>query len=83
MLNSERTLLKFKVGDKVHVLPQWPTSMHYCIRAVITDVDDCYHLKAFLQDLPGVWMFNIYDKDLIPRINKKRIPTPKERMYKT
>lgn len=72
---------KFKVGDKVHVVPLTPTTMPYCIRAVVTEVDAegrGYFLRAFSSDLPGIYMFNIWDKDLELRVGKARKPTPPE-----
>lgn len=72
---------KFKVGDKVHVVPLTPTFSKYCIRAVVTEANDDgfgYRLRAFKKDLPGIYMFNIWDKDLQPRSGNVRIPTPND-----
>lgn len=71
---------KFKVGDKVYVVPTSETPCDTCIRAVVTEVSTDgwgYHLRAFKSDLPGIYMFNIWDKDLVPRKNKTALPTPK------
>lgn len=76
------TTKNFKVGDKVHVVPREFTPYEYCIRAVVVSINDCYHLKAFLQDLPGVWMFNIWDGDLVLREGKGRRPAPPELLIK-
>lgn len=69
-----KTNTKFKVGDKVYVYPGKYSSFKFYIRATITDIDNTlyggYFLKAFEKDLPGIWMFNIYDRDLIIRYNK-------------
>jgi hypothetical protein len=69
---------KFKVGDKVYVGSDSPNSVfkNY-IRATITEIDKGkwgYHLRAFKQDLPGIYMFNIWDKDLLPRTDKANKP---------
>lgn len=72
---------KFKVGDKVHVVPTTPTTMEYCIRAVVLEVDgtlEGYFLRAFLKDLPGIFIAFKWDKDLEPRVGKARKPTPPE-----
>ena len=68
------TTNKFKVGDKVYVVPSEPTVFKNCIRATVTETGDPkwgYHLRAFEQDLPGIYMFNIWDKDLLYRTSKK------------
>lgn len=75
-----QTTNKFKVGDKVYVNPgRFCTCKNY-IRATITEVtsDWGYHLRTFVQDLPGLFMFNIWDKDLLPRTNKKNKPLSEE-----
>lgn len=75
------TTTKFKVGDKVYVVPLTHTTMRTCIRAVVTEVGDDgwgYHLRAWECDLPGIYMFNIWDKDLEPRTSKKSKPVPPE-----
>ncbi len=72
---------KFKVGDKVYVVPLTHTTIDTCIRATVTEVgtDDWgYRLRAFESDLPGIYMFNMWDKDLEPRVSKAKKPTPKE-----
>lgn len=54
--------------------------MDYCIRATVTEITTDgwgYHLRAFREDLPGIYMFNMWDKDLQPRIDKTKKPTPK------
>ena len=79
--NAWHTTKKFKVGDKVYVVPLTPTIMDTCIRATVTEVGDPkwgYHLRAFESDLPGIYMFNIWDKDLQPRVGKAKKPTPKK-----
>lgn len=75
------TTNKFKVGDKVYVVPVTHTTFNYCIRATVTEVSTDkwgYHLRAFESDLPAIFMFNMWDKDLIPRTDKKRKLVPKE-----
>ena len=45
------------------------------IRAIITEIDNTgwgYQLRAFQQDLPGIYMYNVWDVDLIPRKNGKK-----------
>lgn len=79
------TTKKFKVGDKVYVVPLTPTFIPNCIRAVVTEVGTDkwgYHLRAFESDLPGVYMFNMWDKDLEPRTSKANKTTPKELLIK-
>ena len=73
-VNDIQTTCDFKVGDKVYVNPgnrvEGGEEHFECyIRAKITGIDEKqgYLLKAFKQDLPGVYMYNIWDKDLIPR----------------
>lgn len=63
---------KFKVGEKVYVVPGEPSILKTCIRATITEIDEKwgYHLRAFKQDLPAIFLFNIWDKDLMPRTGK-------------
>lgn len=78
---NDREIKKFKVGDKVYVVPTGFTTFKYCIRAVVTEVNDDgwgYRLKAFLKDLPGVYMFNMWDKDLEPRVGKALKPVPEK-----
>ena len=75
------TTSKFQVGDKVHVLPTGPTRMKTCIRATITEVGSDgwgYRLRAFKRDLPGIYLFNIWDFELVPRLDRRPIPTPPE-----
>lgn len=77
--NAIKTNTQFKVGDKVYVDPGPMSLMENYIRATITGLDETnngYLLRAFEQDLPGIHMFNIWDKDLVLRSNKavKRIP---------
>lgn len=75
------TTEKFKVGDKVYVVPLSPTTIKNCIRAVVTEVGKDkwgYRLRAFRQDLPGIYMFNMWDKDLEPRTSRANKPTPPE-----
>jgi len=69
------TTNNFKVGDKVYVKPREPVLFRDFIRATVTEAGDPkwgYHLRAFRKDLPGIFMFNMWDKDLIPRTNMKR-----------
>jgi len=84
--NLWHTTNNFKVGDKVYVVPLTHTLMKNCIRATITEADNNdgwgYRLRAFESDLPGIYMFNIWDKDLQPRIGKKNKPTPPELLIK-
>ena len=73
------TTNNFKVGDKVYVKPSEPDCGLFpnCIRATVTETGDPrwgYHLRAFQQDLPVIYMFNMWDKDLIPRTNKANKP---------
>lgn len=75
------TTKNFKVGDKVYVVPLTFTTCKTCIRATVTKVNDNglgYLLRAFESDLPGIYMFNMWDKDLVPRVGKKNKPTPPE-----
>jgi len=73
------TTNKFKPGDKVYVDPGKPADVfkNY-VRATVTEI--CprwgYHLRAFEKDLPGIYMFNIWDKDLIPRTDKRNKKLP-------
>ena len=78
--NRWHTTNNFKVGDKVYVVPNHITTMKTCIRATVTEVDSKrgYFLRAFESDLPGIYMFNIWDKDLEIRTSKKNKLTPKE-----
>jgi len=79
--NLWHTIKNFKVGDKVYFVPLTYTSMENCIRATVTEVNDDgwgYRLRAFQSDLPGIYMFNIWDKDLQPRVGKKQKSTPSE-----
>ena len=70
------TTKKFKVGDKVYVKSN-ESYFRECIRARVTEVSEKgYHLRAFTQDLPGIYLFNIWDKDLIRRTNKKKYFLP-------
>lgn len=80
VLKLWHTTDKFKVGDKVYVVPLTPTMMPTCIRAIVTEVDKerGYFLRAFTRDLPGIYMFNIWDKDLEIREGKAQKPTPPE-----
>src|SRR4051812_22296329 len=67
------TTTKFKVGDKVYVKPDESSIFPNWIRATVTETGDPkwgYHLRAFRQDLPGIYMFNIWDKDLLLRTSK-------------
>ena len=68
------TTKKFKVGDKVYVQPDKDSRIESCIRSTIIAIraDMGYMLKAFQTDLPGIWMFNIWDKDLLPRKDKSK-----------
>lgn len=75
------TTKNFNVGDKVYVVPLTFTTCKNCIRATVTEVNDDgwgYRLRAFESDLPGIYMFNMWDKDLRPRVGKKNLPTPPE-----
>jgi len=79
--NKWHTTNNFKVGDKVYVVPVTYTTFNYCIRATVTEVSTDkwgYDLRAFESDLPAIFMFNMWDKDLIPRTDKKRKLVPKE-----
>lgn len=72
---------KFKKGDWVYVCPERPVcSITHFIRAIITEDDPDpewgYRLRAFKQDLPGIWMFNIWDQDLMPRTSKAMLKIP-------
>ena len=72
---NPKTNQKFKVGDKVHVDPgEYTRAFKHYIRATITEIDEVcgYRLRAFQQDLPGIYMFNIWDKDLSPRTGRSR-----------
>lgn len=76
-----RTTKNFKVGDKVYVVPLMPTTIPTCIRARVEEVGTDgwgYRLRAFQSDLPGIFMFNMWDKDLKPRTSKAVMPTPPE-----
>ncbi len=77
-----KTTDKFKIGDKVYVSPGRPTyAFTYYIRATVTEVgqDDWgYRLRAFEQDLPAIYMFNIWDEDLLPRSSKKNKKLPED-----
>jgi len=73
------TCAQFKIGDKVYVHPgEGSYSFKHYLRATIDDIGNCYIpnipkcylLRAFKQDLPGLYMFNIWDCDLIPRKDK-------------
>ncbi len=80
------TTKKFKVGDKVYVVPTDPTVCETCIRATVTEVNDDgwgYHLRAFRSDLPGLFLFNMWDKDLEPRTGKENKPTPPKLLIKS
>lgn len=72
-LSPDRTTNKFKVGDKVYVFSGKDPSSDYVIRAIITSIEDSsgYNLRAFKKDLPGIYMFNIWDYDLVPRTSNK------------
>ncbi len=67
----------FKVGDKVYVDPGDTFVFKNYIRATVTEVSTDgwgYHLRAFQQDFPGIYMFNQWDKDLLPRTGKANKP---------
>jgi hypothetical protein len=86
VFNLWHTTKNFKVGDKVYVVPLTPTVMDTCIRATVTEITDDgwgYHLRAFESDLPGIFMFNIWDKDLHPRTSKAIKPTPSELLIRS
>jgi hypothetical protein len=73
LLAQYRTTNRFKVGDKVYVHPSSSfTLLENCIRATITDISENngYLLRAFKQDLPGIYMFNVYDYQLELRVGK-------------
>ena len=79
------TTKNFNVGDKVYFVPNTFTLMKNCIRATVTEVNDDgwgYRLQAFKSDLPGIYMFNIWDSDLLPRVGKKNKPTPSDLLIK-
>lgn len=63
----------FKIGDKVYVVPDEPAGIDYYIRATITEItkDWGYHARAFKEDLPGIFMFNLWDEMLEPRKGRK------------
>ncbi len=72
-----KTNTKFKIGDKVYVhcgdFPGDPDTLH--IRATITGIDthfNGYLLRAFQQDLPGIYMFNVHDDQLSVRADKSK-----------
>lgn len=75
-----KTTKNFKVGDKVYVDPGKPThAFENYIRGTITEISTDgwgYHLRAFEEDLPGIFMFNQWDYTLLPRTDKanKRLP---------
>lgn len=76
LIGSVETNLLYKVGDNVHVRSDDPRSTHN-IRAVVTKVTTNglgYMLRAFQQDLPGIYMFNMWDRELVPRTGKARLP---------
>jgi hypothetical protein len=79
ILSRYRVSKNFKVGDKVYVEPDRPTRVfeHY-IRATVTSVDEKkgYELRAFKEDLPGIYMFNIWDRNLILRVGKSKKKLP-------
>lgn len=76
----EKKTQNFKIGDKVHVAPNKPSHCRTCyIRAVVTKVGDDkdgYELEAFEEDLPGIYMFNVWDALLLPRIDENTKPLP-------
>ena len=83
LLATQRTTLVFNVGDKVHVLSDDPRST-YNIRAIVTEVSNDgwgYRLRAFLKDLPGIYMFNMWDQELVPRTGKERLPFKRQRWW--
>lgn len=85
VLSRWLTTKNFKVGDKVYVHPGRPTvAFTNYIRATVTEINGewGYHLRAFKQDLPGIFMFNIWDKDLLPRTNKSNKPLPPETEFR-
>jgi hypothetical protein len=52
--------------------------LHY-IRATVTDLDENnqgYNLRAFAADCRGIYMFNQWDRDLIPREGKLKTLVP-------
>lgn len=72
---SEKTNQKFKVGDKVHVhAGEYTETYKHYIRATITGIDEKmgYLLRAFEKDLPGIYMFNVWDSQLVYRTGKAR-----------
>ena len=72
---KEKTTTKFKVGDKVHVDSDgFAEYFGFHIRAIITEIDPKlgYLLRAFQKDLPGIYMFNVWDCDLTPRTSGAR-----------
>lgn len=71
------TTNNFNVGDKVYVKPSEHSIFDNCIRATVTEISTDgwgYHLRAFKKDLPGIFMFNMWDKDLLPRTGKANKP---------
>lgn len=74
-----RTTNNFKVGDRVYVVPledSRRSEFKNCIRAIVTEVGNDewgYRLRAFRQDLPGIYMYNMWDKELIPRTGKENL----------
>lgn len=81
--NRWHTTVKYKPGDKVYVIPseRGMSIFPHCIRATVTgiskDSKTGYDLRAFASDLPGIFMFNIWDKDLLPRVGKAKLPVSK------
>ncbi len=74
------TTKNFKVGDKVYIVPLTTTFFPNCVRATVMEVGDDgwgYRLRAFESDCPGIWMFDQWDKDLVPRTSKANRPVPK------
>ena len=83
MIERVKTNTQYKVGDKVYVHPcigEESSFFKYYIRATITDLDERfgYLLRAFKEDLPGIYMFNIWDVDLLPRSDKSNKLLPPE-----
>jgi hypothetical protein len=70
----DKTTANFKVGDHVHVDHNYAMTFGHYIRARITGINNYgYLLTAFKKDLPGIYMGNIWDKDLVIRKGKARM----------
>ena len=70
----EKTNNKFKPGDKVYLKPKNWSGLSCYIRATVQEPSDNvgYLLKAFKEDCRGIWMFNFWDHEMLPRFNKSK-----------